>query len=113
MEYVVKRTSNDELMHYGVPGMKWGVRRYQNADGSYTPAGRSRQLKNDYKSYGASSSFRNRHARDEYYDSKKRDEVSKSIDRITTDNHGKRYTDKQRARDYDKAIRNQIGRAHV
>lgn len=30
------------LAHYGVPGQKWGVRNYQNADGSYTEAGRLR-----------------------------------------------------------------------
>ena len=35
-------TSNGELYHYGVKGMKWGVRRYQNEDGSLTKAGKER-----------------------------------------------------------------------
>lgn len=37
-----------ELYHWGVKGMKWGVRRYQNKDGSLTPAGRKRQAKQEY-----------------------------------------------------------------
>lgn len=40
------------LAHYGVKGMKWGVRRYQNKDGSLTDAGKKRladQATGDYE----------------------------------------------------------------
>lgn len=33
---------SSSLVHHGIKGMKWGVRRYQNADGSLTPAGQHR-----------------------------------------------------------------------
>lgn len=33
---------SSELYHHGIMGMKWGVRRYQNEDGSYTAAGKIR-----------------------------------------------------------------------
>lgn len=36
----LNNTENDTLEHFGVLGMKWGIRRYQNKDGSLTPAGK-------------------------------------------------------------------------
>ena len=43
------RIKMEELYHHGVKGQRWGFRRYQNADGSLTPAGKKR--------YGTKANF--------------------------------------------------------
>ena len=50
MTYYSTPTRSDELYHYGVKGMKWGVRKkprkYRNADGSLSRLGK---MRDDYR----------------------------------------------------------------
>lgn len=47
---------NNDLRHHGIKGQKWGRRRYQNADGSLTPAGKQR--------YGSQENFERQYPED-------------------------------------------------
>lgn len=56
--------TDDELRHWGIPGQRWGNRRFQNEDGSLTPEGRERygeggaKSKSDVQKYKAKVSFK-------------------------------------------------------
>ena len=44
-----KWSNGTELYHHGIKGQKWGIRRYQNEDGSYTAAGKERRKLTDWQ----------------------------------------------------------------
>lgn len=55
------RILNGELYHWGIKGQKWGVRRYQNEDGTLTPAGKKRY---DKETAGMKESKKKNHVAD-------------------------------------------------
>lgn len=83
----------DELIHSGVKGMKWGVRRYQNKDGTLTDTGKKRYARDarekEYSKYDESSG--------KYYKNSKkgRNELEADANRYVTEDMQriKRLTD--------------------
>ena len=75
-DYLVYRTKySNELYHYGVKGQKWGIRRYQNEDGSLTEEGKKR-----YNSVFVSGSSKTTDPNSEYYRKELPNEVINKLD---------------------------------
>ena len=92
--------NNNELYHYGIKGMKWGIRRYQNYDGSYTKKGLERYNKAKDKFIEAERNRkeakkvlrtnRSQKNKDNYRTAKseakrRRDEANRAYDKLKTD----------------------------
>ena len=85
---------DDILIHHGVKGMKWGVRRYRNKDGSLTAEGKARAKKradkaetHDKKEEYKQASKNRRNLSDEELSKRiKRLENEKKLKKLTEDN---------------------------
>ena len=55
MNYYSTPPRSDEIWHHGIKGMRWGIRRYQNEDGTLTEAGKKR-----YDAYKTHESLKKR-----------------------------------------------------
>lgn len=81
-ELFLESPAEEDAEHYGILGQKWGVRRYQNEDGSLTPEGKAR--------YGG----------DKSYDSKSNTWKSKDARHLSDEELNRRNSRLQRERQY-------------
>ena len=92
---------SDELCHHGILGMKWGVRRYQNKDGTLTSAGKRRYATGTYKGDVAAAKEKYKSAKkkidSEYAEAAKKWD-SENADRSIT-SHTKDYTESDKRLD--------------
>lgn len=106
MDYDAARSVLEEcsaIKHHGVPGQRWGIRRFQNADGTLTEVGKKRLAKLEEKSHKHDAEIKklkgnnkpqteNPHGKKSIFDMSDK-ELQKEIDRLGLE---KRYKDYMR-----------------
>lgn len=83
MWYIGRDEGNVYIAHHGIMGQKWGIRRYQNKDGTLTPEGLKRYQRFDSKSFKKEKS--------EQYEKEGRSKLMSKVNASTAKNMAKGY----------------------
>lgn len=92
MNYVIVR-SEDYLAHHGVKGQRWGIRRYQNEDGSLTAEGREKYGQQGWEARQMYK--RGTISKDQYKQAKKAGNIIGKIDNVMSLGFGRRMREFQ------------------
>ena len=95
--YMAVPKGEASLSHHGILGQKWGIRRYQNPDGTLTPEGKAR--------YGEMENIKNSPL------SKKSERLQRKVSSAESDEKRSKYSQaltKSRAKDQTKELKRQI-----